>query len=37
VNVVDVALAGTVTDAPTGSAAVLLEASATELPPAGAA
>jgi S-adenosylmethionine/arginine decarboxylase-like enzyme len=36
VNVVDVALAGTVTDAATGSAVVLLEASVTELPPAGA-
>jgi hypothetical protein len=37
VNVVDVDVAGTVTDAGTGSAAVLLEPSVTVLPPAGAA
>ena len=36
VNVVAAALAGTVTDAGTGNAAALLEASATTLPPAGA-
>jgi hypothetical protein len=36
VKVVDVALAGTLTDAATGSAVVLLEASVTELPPTGA-
>ena len=36
VNVVAVALAGTVTDGGTGNAAALLEASATTLPPAGA-
>jgi hypothetical protein len=35
-NVVDVAPAGTVTEAGTGNAAVLLDASATLVPPAGA-
>ena len=37
VNVAVVAAAGTVTDVGTGSAAVLLEASVTELPPVSAA
>jgi hypothetical protein len=36
VNVAELAVAGTVTDAGTGSAAALLEASATLVPPAGA-
>jgi hypothetical protein len=37
VNVADVAAAGTVTEAGTGSAVVLLDARATTLPPVGAA
>src|SRR5215470_2242358 len=37
VNVAEVASAGTVTDAGTGRAAVLLDASVTTLPPLGAA
>jgi hypothetical protein len=37
VNVVELVVAGTTTEAATGSAVVLLEASATVLPPAGAA
>ena len=37
VNVVELAVAGTVTDAGTGSAAVLFDASVTVLPPVGAA
>jgi hypothetical protein len=37
VNVVEVTVAGTVTEAGTGNAVVLLEASVTGLPPVGAA
>jgi len=37
VNVADVAVAGTVTDAGTGSAAMLFDASVMVLPPVGAA